>query len=209
MPAHPKIKAIIFDLGNVLLDFDHLRAASRLSGVTDKSARQIYDLFFDSPVTGLFEAGRISPQDFFSKIREILNFNIGYTQFLPIWNEIFFLSDKNKAVKKLALKLKKDYNITLLSNINVLHLEYIKDNFPIFDAFHNILASCELGECKPSVEVYRKALDVSGSSPAEAFYTDDRPELIQCAKQMGIQSFVFTGIEQLKADLINSGVNAE
>ena len=68
-----KIKAIIFDLGNVLLDFDHRLAAERVSKFTDKSAEEILNLFFDSELTGLFEEGKIAPAEFFLKIKEALN----------------------------------------------------------------------------------------------------------------------------------------
>ena len=195
-----KIKGAIFDLGNVLLDFDHRIAAQRLSRFTDRSAEQIYSLFFDSALTGFFEEGKISAQDFFLKVKEMLDLKIPYEEFLPIWNEIFYFSDKNLEVYNLALGLKKSYRMALLSNINILHLEYIKKTFPILDAFHNILTSCELGFRKPAPEIYLKALDILKTSPEETFYIDDRIELIEGAKKLGIKGALFTGAQQLKKD---------
>jgi len=202
-----KIKGIIFDLGNVLLDFNHMLAAERLSGFTEKNGSQIYELFFDSQQTGLFEEGKISGEDFFRQVKKMLGLKITYEEFVPIWNEIFYFTDKNNQVYNLARKLKNSYRVALLSNINLLHLEYIKRTFPILDAFHNILTSCELGARKPQPQIYLKTLDVLGVAPEEAFYTDDRPELIDAAKKLGVNGFVFTGFEQLKEDFLYAGVS--
>lgn len=201
-----KIKGIIFDLGNVLLDFNHMSAAERLSGFTDKSGREIYELFFDSPVTGLFEEGKISGEEFFLQVKKMLNLKIPYQEFVPVWNEIFCFTNKNQQVYNLACFLKKSYRIALLSNINFLHLEYIKRTFPILDAFHDCLASCELGARKPQPEIYLKTLKIMGTLPEETFYTDDRAELVSEAKNLGINAVVFTGVEQLKKDFIIAGV---
>src|SRR3989338_4529876 len=97
-----KIKGIIFDLGNVLLDFNHMIAAEKLSGFTDKSGKEIYDLFFDSQKTQLFEEGKISASEFFKGVKEELNLKIHYQEFVPIWDEIFYFTDKNLQVYNLA-----------------------------------------------------------------------------------------------------------
>lgn len=201
-----KINAIIFDLGNVLVDFNHRIAADRISKFTDKSPDEMFNIFFDSELTGLFEEGKISPKEFFLKIKDMLNLELDYDSFLPIWNEIFFLTKENLAVYNLAKQLKNNYKIALLSNINILHFDYLKKKFPVFDAFHNIITSYEVGARKPSPLIYKKTLDILESLPHQVFYTDDRPELAQSAKELGIRGFVFRGIEQLKEDLINSGV---
>lgn len=201
-----KVKAIIFDLGNVLIDFDHMVAAQKLSKFTDKAVNEIFNLFFDSELTALFEEGRISPLQFFSKVKEMLNLRLDYEGFEPIWNGIFFFSEKNLSVYNLALGLKNYYKLASLSNINILHFEYIKKTFPIINAFQ-IITSCELGLRKPQSQIYHKALKLLGVSPAECFYSDDRPELIASARDLGIKGFVFKGAEQLKKDLLGAGIN--
>lgn len=203
------VKAIIFDLGNVLIDFNHRIAAERISQYTDKNGEDIFNLFFDSQLTGLFEEGKISPPQFFLKIKEILNLKLDYHEFVPIWNEIFFFTEKNFGVYSLASTLKNRYKVVVLSNINILHFEYIKKTFPLLNAFHNMVASCELGLRKPDPLIYHKALQILGVSPESCFYTDDRPELIESAKGLNIRGFIFGGVEQLKKDLIGAGINIE
>lgn len=201
------IKAIIFDLGNVLVDFDHTIAAKRISPFTDKTIPQIFDLFFNSDITGRFEAGRLAPHDFFAKVKEMLNLRLDYDDFVPIWNEIFFLSEKNHLVYQLAQKLKPSYKLALLSNVNVLHFEYLKRNFSVFDTFHAIVTSFQLGVTKPDPSIYQKTLEILEVPAQRVVYTDDRPELVDSAKQLGIRGFVFKGIEQFKRDLQALGVS--
>lgn len=186
-----EIKAIILDLGNVLVDFNHMMAAERISCFCQKSPQEIFDLFFDSKITATFEEGKIPPRDFFLKVKEILSLNLTYESFVPIWNDIFFLSKKNRAVYSLANKLRERYKLILLSNINILHYEYLKKRFPVFNVFHHIAVSCELGCVKPNEEIYKKCLRILGLAPEEVFYTDDRIELVQSAGKIGIKSFLF------------------
>jgi len=200
------IQAVVLDLGNVLIDFDYNIAAKRIAEISDTSADEAFAVFFDSPLAGLFEEGRISPQDFFVKVKETLNLPLEYERFLPIWNEIFYLSRENLKVYDLAKSLKNDYRLALLSNVDILHLEYLKDKFPVFDAFDAIIASCELKMKKPDPRIYQKTLEALGVQPEHTFYTDDRPELIQGARRLGIQGFIFKGIEQLNQDLASVGI---
>jgi len=205
--ASDKIKAVIFDLGNVLVDFDHRVAAKRIAAFTDKNPQEIFDLFFDSQLTELFEEGRMPPEDFFLKVKEILNARLKYEEFLPIWNEIFFLNDKNRHVYNLAKSLTKNYKLALLSNINILHYQYLKDKFPVFDIFAHIVTSYEVGSRKPKPPIYKKTIEALKLAPGEIFYTDDRPELVESAKTLGIRGFVFKDIGQLKKDLKRVGIN--
>lgn len=202
------ITALIFDLGNVLINFDHTIAANKISRFCDKSPQDIFNLFFDSSLTALFEEGKIRPQEFFLRVKEALNLKLEYAEFLPIWNEIFFLTSQNRAVYNLAKALKDRYKIALLSNINILHFDYLKRNFPVFGAFHSIVTSFEVGFRKPHHLIYKKTLEVlKVSLPAEVFYTDDRLELIEKARELGLRSFVFKGVAQLRRNLENTGVN--
>jgi len=205
--VNSRIEAVIFDLGNVLVDFDHMIAAKRISAFTDKDPQEMFNMFFDSELTGLFEEGKITPPDFFSEVKKLLDLRLEYNQFLPIWNEIFFLSEKNQAVYNLAKALKKEYKVALLSNINILHHDYLKKKFSVFDAFHNIVTSYEMGHRKPHPLIYKRTLDLLGTAPQNAFYTDDRAEFTEQASGLGIRGFVFTGVGQLKKDLLDNGIN--
>ena len=42
-----EIKVLLFDLGRVLVDFDHFRSAERIAAFCFKAPRQIYDLFLN------------------------------------------------------------------------------------------------------------------------------------------------------------------
>jgi putative hydrolase of the HAD superfamily len=201
------ITVVIFDLGRVLLDFDHRLAAEKIAGLSGKSAEEITGLFFDSDIVAAFEAGLVSPEEFFNKVRQMLCCDIDYPSFVPIWNEIFTFTEQNRRVHALTMALKPRYVTALLSNINLLHYEYIKSNFHIFGGFHRLFASCELGCVKPDPEIYRKALAALEVPAGQVFYTDDRPELISQARSMGIRGFVYTGFEQLCRDMDSCGIN--
>jgi len=204
--GHTSVKAVIFDLGNVMVSFDHLIAAQKICRLTSKSPQEIYALFFDSGLTRSFEEGRLSARDFFLRVKEMLDLSLTYEEFLPIWNEIFFLTEDNKILHSLIPRLKQNYKVLLLSNINILHYEYIKKHFSVLSVFDYIVASYEEGVVKPDPKIYRKALELLHLAPEEVFYTDDRKDLIEEALRLGIRAFLYQGAEQLKLDLKAAGL---
>lgn len=195
------IKVVLFDLGRVLVDFDHRRSAERISSFCPKTPLEIYNLFFESGATVAFEAGKISPEDFYLQVKEMLGLKLSYDSFIPIWNDIFFLSPKNRSIFKLVNTLRAKYKTALLSNINTLHYEYLKKNFPVFGVFDQVFLSFQLGLIKPDQKIYNKVIQELKVSPQEIFYTDDRADLVESAKALGIRGCVFAGLGQLIKDL--------
>ena len=202
-----KIKVLLFDLGRVLVDFDHLRSAKRIAAFCSKTPQQIYDLFFESKSTIDFEAGKISPVDFYQQVKQMLDLKLSYASFEPIWNDIFFLSAKNRFVFGLVNNLRVNYKTALLSNINILHFEYLKKYFPIFVIFERVFTSFELGAVKPDPLIYNKVMEILRVPAENIFYTDDRPELVASAVNLGIRSVVFESPGQLRRDLFAAGMD--
>lgn len=201
-----EIKVVLFDLGRVLVDFDHLRSAQRIAAFCSKTPGEIYNLFFESSATVAFEAGKISPDDFFLQVKQVLDLKLSYVSFEPIWNDIFFLSAKNRSVFGLVNNLRASYKTAMLSNINILHYEYLKKNFPVFGIFDKVFLSFQLGLIKPDKEIYNLVIRDLKVSPQEIFYTDDRAELVESAKSLGIRGSVFTNFSQLTSDLREHGI---
>lgn len=198
-------KLILCDLGNVLINFDHRIAVRRILPFAKKDFDEIYRIFFDSPLTKDYEEGRVSSRAFYRGLaREIGLSGISYKEFSGIWNEIFFA---NAGMIEVLEDLKRSYRLHLVSNINELHYRYIEKKFPRhIEIFDQVYLSFTVGERKPAFEIYRRAVEEAGVKYSEALYTDDRLDLIACAKKLGIPSVVFKGVEDFKKQLKKRGV---
>ena len=201
-----EIKAVIFDLGNVLIGFDHTIAVKKILKHTPKKSRDIYDLFFDSDLTQEFEKGKTGTLEFFQQVQAALELKISYGEFLPIWNEIFFSKPESE---DFVGSLNSGIKLALLSNINQLHYEYIREEFSstigLFEP-DKIIPSFRTGFIKPDKEIYDlalKALDVPRES---VVYVDDRLDLIEAALSYGIKSIQFKSAKELKQKFQDLGI---
>ena len=201
-----EIKAVIFDLGNVLIGFDHTIAVKKILKHTPKKSRDIYDLFFDSDLTQEFEKGKTGKLEFFQQVQTALELKISYGEFLPIWNEIFFSKPESE---DFVGSLNSGIKLALLSNINQLHYEYIREEFSstigLFEP-DKIIPSFRTGFIKPDKEIYDlalKALDVPRES---VVYVDDRLDLIEVALSYGIKSIQFKSAKELKQKFQDLGI---
>ncbi|MBU1912965.1 MAG: HAD-IA family hydrolase [Candidatus Omnitrophica bacterium] len=200
-----KYEAIFCDLGNVLINFDHRIAVKKILTNTKKNEHDIYQLFFDSGLTKDYEEGKVSSSDFFKKVRDSLNLDIGNEKLLPIWNDIFFETPLNKKIQAFLAEVKEKYKLVMISNINETHWEFLKNKIPVFSKFDKLILSYKVGFRKPAIEIYNAALESVKTSPSKAFYIDDRKDLIEAALQFGIKGMAFEGEEafrKIRAELI-------
>lgn len=198
--VNPPLRLILCDLGNVLINFNHRFAVQKILAFTDKSFDEIYQFFFDSPLTEKYETGRISSIDFFESLKKELNItHLAYDAFVDIWNEIFF---ENEGMLELLLTLKKKYRLHLLSNINELHCAYIQRQFSKnLSVFDRLYFSHIIGFRKPHLEAYKQSVMDCAYSPQETLYVDDREDLIRFAASLGFQTVLFKNTEDLKSRL--------
>jgi len=193
-----KYDLIIFDLGRVILDFDHNKSAQKIAKRFDLDKDYIHDLFFESQITKLHDEGKVTPKEFHKSVIKHLNIKLGFKDFQNCWNDIFVLK---KDVTGLVKHLRKEYKVYLMSNTNKLHFDFIKKRYSIIKEFHKIILSYKIGVLKPHPKIYRYAFAIAKTTPKKTIYIDDRPELIEGARKLGINGIVFKSSSQLKEEL--------
>ncbi|MBS3819705.1 HAD family phosphatase [bacterium] len=180
------IQCVISDLGKVLILFDNgifyrkiARFSSFSSNQIEKKVREHRETIQD------FDTGKLSPQQFYKKVKEILKLNIGYSEFYSMYNDVFFL---NVPVLNLFYQLKKNYRLVLLSNTDVMRFTFLKKKFPEILIFDEYILSYEVKMMKPNPWIFRKALQKGGVKPEDCVFVDDREENIQEAERLGIHT---------------------
>ena len=185
--------SILCDLGNVLINFDHRAAVKKILGLTPKKEEDIYQLFFDSGLTKLYEEGKITSLDFFHRVNDSLELKMEYDAFFPIWDNIFFETPLNVKIQDFLRSIKTGYKLVMISNINENHFGFLKKKMPIFNEFDKLILSYEVGFRKPAPEIYNAALKSADTVASKAFYIDDRADLIEAAYRLGIKGIAFDG----------------
>lgn len=197
------IKLVIFDIGNVILRFDHRITCKRLAPHSPYNPEEIYSMVYtDSPLCQ-YEQGQITSMDFFRKLKKKLDLDIGYEHFYPIWSDIF---TRIEGMEEILFSLESKVKLYVLSNTDALHFKYLKNKFSIFDCFNQFILSYVVGACKPDKKIYQKALTTAGVEAHEAFFTDDIAENVTSFLDMGGKGTVFQGPDKLKESLNRLGL---
>ncbi len=203
MKKNPEIRAVLFDLGNVLLNYDARKAGKRFAEACGVPLLKVWIHFFTSPAEKAFTRGEISCYEFYRHSKQVLKFPVNYKTFSHYWNDIFW---ENEGMDALLVKLKKRYPLYLISNTNKLHFEYIKKKFKILRHFKKTFPSHEVGHRKPELEIYQKVLAKIGFNPEETVFIDDVPKFVRGARKAGMHALRFRSKERLIADLRRLGV---
>ncbi|HTL47348.1 MAG TPA: HAD family phosphatase [Verrucomicrobiae bacterium] len=203
MKSKPEIKTVIFDLGNVLLNFDARRSALRFSKECKVSVTRAWTHFFTSKTEKAYTRGEITCRQFYEHAREVLKMPVDFKTFKHYWNDIFW---ENEGMDDLLADLSKRYPLYLISNTNKMHFDHIKKNFKILRHFKKTYPSHEVGARKPDVIIYERVLAKIGYKPEETVFVDDKREFIKGAKEAGMNGIIFRSKKQLIRDLKKLGV---
>jgi len=204
MKSPAKIKALIFDMGNVLLKFNPYRAANQFSKNCQVPLTRVWIHFFTSPVEKAYTRGEISTYEFYRHSCQALKKPVPYTVFRHYWNDIFW---ENAGMESLLVALKKKYPLYLISNTNAMHFNHIKRNFTMLKHFVRTFPSHEVGHRKPEPEIYLKVLKQIKLRPEETLFIDDVPAFVKGAKQVGMHAIRFWNKRQLVGALKRYGID--
>jgi glucose-1-phosphatase len=204
------IKLFVFDLGNVILPFEHRQIATKLYAKSmaqeSWSPEVLFDVMFDlhNGLINPYEEGLMSSVEFFSELKHQFRLDMDMDDFKDIWNPIF---RDDPEVNEAILYLKeKDYPLFLLSNTNELHFSYIIEKYPIVHWFDEWLLSFEVGAKKPKRRIYDAIFEKMDVNPGEVFYIDDISKYVETAQHLGINGMVFKCAGQLWEFIRKNGI---
>jgi putative hydrolase of the HAD superfamily len=199
------IKAIIFDFGNVICNFNNNVLIGKISAISGKTEKEIFDLIYvNSGLPKKYETGGISSKEFFQELSRWCGLNISYDELKEIYSKDKFTPVEGMV--ELIEKLKKNYKIGLLSNTSEWDWDYMIQVAPIIKKFDTITTSYEAKAMKPSQKIFEDALNKLNLKAEECVYIDDIAEYAEVAKSMGFWAIQFKGIDNLKKSLEEIGV---
>jgi len=203
VPAN-RIRAIIFDIGRVLIRVDISRATSGLASGLSLTPEEVWSAIEKDPCWLDWQEGRISPRDWHLHVTKRLGASLTFEQFTEVWNRAL---DPNPIQSESFLeKLSKKYRLALLSNTDSIHMTEEEARFPFFRFFPVRIYSFRVGASKPDPVIYREALRACRVRAEEAVYIDDVAAYAEAAQRLGMTGLVFRSPQQLQSDLRALGV---
>lgn len=198
------IKAIIFDLGKVIVPFDLSRGYKALLPYCGCPPEEIPGRIAATDLVYRIETGRIAPDEFVRELGNVLELNVTYEKFCELWGSIFLPFPL--IGERLVESLSRRYRLLILSNTNAIHYAIIRERYPLLRHFHDFILSFEVGYVKPEEPIYREAVARAGCRAEECFFTDDMPQFVAGAKAVGLDAVEFRSAEALEEELRARGV---
>lgn len=193
------IKTFIFDLGNVIVSFNHNKIVEKLRCLCQQSSDEIFAQAISSEFVRDYNLGKISSAEFFDSVNRRLELEMEYADFPQIWNCTFAMEPI--IPEQIIKKLSESYRLLVLSDTNELHFDFIKENFPILDYFDDFVLSHKEGAVKPSEAIFRRVIERAKCLPEECIFIDDVENNVEGARKFGLNAMQFVSVEQLETDL--------
>lgn len=201
-----KIKAIIFDIGNVLIFFDHKKASRVMAKKLGGSEKKVFAILSGKKgnFINFYEKGASEKESWeLFKTNLHSNKDISPKTLGSLWNRILW---PNRLLLSFLKKLRKNYKLGLLSNLDLGHKNYILKKYNLKPQFDAMTFSCDIGSRKPFPKIYQTTLYKLNSKAKETLYIDDLSKNINGAKNLGMPAILFKNNKQLFKQLEQFGV---
>ncbi len=193
------IKAIVFDLGGVLLRTGDFSPRDRLAERLGMSRAELEDFIFAGESGEKAQRGEITVAQHWENLRQKVNCSPG--QFKALVEEFFGQDELDQALVDYVYKLHTSYKTALLSNAWDDLRQVIEARWHFEDAFDFMIISAEVGLVKPDPRIFSLALEKLGVRADEAIFVDDMRLNVEAARRMGLHSIQFQTAQQVRMDI--------
>lgn len=189
------IKNIIFDIGDVLIEYRWYELCTDF-GLSKEEAHRVGKEIFHNPHWDILDLGTIDFEiikDAYAKMypkdEAAIRYFLDHGEDLHIvredvWDRAFLLKEKG-------------YKIYLLSNYPEHLFKKHIEGSRIMEIVDGMAVSSRIHHMKPHKEIYEYLLKTYDLKPEECIFFDDKKENTEAAKRFGMEAVTITGREQL------------
>lgn len=189
------IRACLFDMGKVLVEFSHDQMLRQMADVCGCTGEELRAYLMDSGRLLQYERGVIDEAELHYLLETQFERPIDAEALQRAASDIF--TEKTEMLPLLEELRELGLRLVLLSNTSRAHFEFIRARFSFLDYFDACVLSYEVRALKPEPEIYHAAVQAAGQPPAHCFFTDDIAENVRAARACGLQAEQFFNRDQL------------
>ena len=193
------IKNIIFDVGDVLLEY-RWKDMLKDYGLPDDEAYKVGNLMFNDNLWHEFDLANMTRDEIVGQYLKNYPDYAEVMQWFMTHGELMHV--KREDVWEKAQKLKeKGYGIYILSNYSQELFEKHTKDAPFISLADGVVVSYQIHITKPDDKIYRYLLDKYNLKAEECIFFDDREENTEAARKLGIEAITVTSKEFLLDEL--------
>jgi HAD superfamily hydrolase (TIGR01509 family) len=191
---------VVFDLGGIVVPESGTLIDNEMSAYLRVSPPQLSS--FTSKFRRGLTTGKVSLLEMYSDILrewglpflpdDVLKYHLAFYRQVS--------TQHNSEVVRLIETLKNHFGVACLTNTEKEIAEICRDT-GLYDYFHKVFLSIDLGMQKPDREIYEKVVDIIGCSSENIIFIDDKMENVQAAIDVGMIGFLFNDAEELRIAL--------
>lgn len=198
------IRALIFDLGGVVIPFDFRRGYAAIEPHCAYPPEEIPKRIRASGLVPRYERGEIATETFVGELCAALDVRVGFAEFCGLWSAIFLPG--TLIPENVLESLGQRYRMVALSNTNELHFREVQTKYPVIRHFDELVLSCRMGCAKPDRRIYEEAVRRAGCGAEECLFIDDVEAYVEGARSAGLEAVRFETFSQLEKEFLRQHI---
>jgi epoxide hydrolase-like predicted phosphatase len=193
------IRAVIFDMGGVLLRTESQHGRRKWESRLELKERELSQVVFGSEASARASIGLGTDADVWKNVASVLRLS---DEQLKELERDFWSDDRiDAALVQFIRDLRPRCRTAILSNAWFGAREAISNKFGLGALVDAIIISAEEGIAKPDPRIYHIAAERLGVLPVEAVFVDDMEENVQAARAVGMRGVQFKDTAQALAEV--------
>jgi len=197
------IKAIIFDFGGVLVDWNPRYLYADVFSDTEKM-----EWFLHEVCSTAWNLEQDRGRSFADGIAQLEKQHPAFQKEIRLFWEGWPKMLKEEILETVTLlpQLKQNYAVYGLTNWSAETFPMLMDRFDFVQLFDDIVVSGDEGLVKPDKSIYELLLKRYNLLAQECIFIDDNIDNVKAAEQLGFSAILYKNSDYLKQDLSSLGV---
>jgi 2-haloacid dehalogenase len=200
----PRIDTVIFDVGNVLLDWNPRHLYRKLFADEERM-----EWFLANICTPAWNLEQDRGRSFAEAVRELVSRHPEWEREIRAFDERWHETIAGEiagSIELLPQLKKKGIGLFALTNFSREKYDETFLRFPFLREFEGIIVSGHEGLLKPDAAIFRLFLDRYAREASRCLFVDDSARNVEGARRVGMEAVQFSDAASLRRDLARLGL---
>jgi 2-haloacid dehalogenase len=200
------IEAVIFDIGNVLIEWQPERFYDAEIG--EARRRALFEAIDLHAVNDRVDGGAPFRETIYAAAERVPDWSAEIRMWHDRWSEMASPAIEGSVALMRALRAR-GVPVYALSNFGVENFAVAETTYPFLGEFDRRFISAHLGVTKPHPRIYEIVEEATGHAPGTLLFADDRHDNVATAAARGWRTHLFDGPEGWRDRLVAEGLLPE